>query len=353
MKATVNAPENDRSVAENAATWVLEEEAGLTSNRKRSLEAWLAASDDNLAAYHEALFAYDAVGRLGAEKELMALRQAALRAQPEGSRLSVRLAVAGLAALTLSGLAGWWVSDGAPFGFGLGEALVGQRHPGAARYETAVGERSTVRLPDGSLVSLNTESAIQVLYNGSERGVRLLAGQAVFTVAHDQTQPFRVYAADRVVTATGTAFEVYLAGDLLRVAMLEGSVDVRNSRETSVLFSSTDALRSRETLSAGEVLTAGPGAPTRIRRDDVERLLGWRDGLVVFQDTPLTEAVKEMNRYTAKPIILADVAVGRHRVSGTFRLGDAERFAVTLGELFPINVSSSEDGRTILSSTRG
>lgn len=333
-----------RSIAEVAAAWVLEEEAGLSLHRNGLLETWLSESDDHVAAYHQARFACDAVGRQGPELEMMALREAALRARPERFGLPPALVAAGVAALVVVGAGGWWMVDRAPMGRGAAPTSATAADPGAARYQTAVGERSTVTLPDGSVMTLNTASVAQVAYARSERGVRLLAGQAMFNVAHDRATPFRVYAGDRVITATGTAFEVYLDGDRVRVALLEGAVTVAPRGPTSPP-SSAD-----ETLSAGEVLTAAPDEPTRVRNEDVERLAGWRGGLVAFDDTPLSEAVEEINRYTARPIMLADAAVGRNRVSGTFRVGEPDRFARTMSELFPVELTSSEDGRSVLSS---
>lgn len=334
-------------IAEVAAAWVLEEEAGLSLHRNGLLEAWLAEADEHVTAYNQARFAYDAVGRQGAEPEMMALREAALRARSERFGLSPALVAASVAALAVMGFGGWWAVDRTHMAPGPKADATSVSNlvvdPDTARYETAVGERSTVTLPDGSIMTLNTASVAQIDYDGSERGVRLLAGQAMFTVAHDRPLPFRVYAGDRVITATGTAFEVYLNGDRVRVALLEGVVKVSPRGKPTVSLTSTD-----EVLSAGEVLTAGPGLSTSVRSQDVARLVGWRGGLVAFEDTPLSEAVAEINRYTNHPVILTDSSVGRYRVSGTFRVGEPERFARTMSELFPVDLTSSVDGRSTL-----
>lgn len=338
--------EVERPVAEVAAAWVLEEEKGLSLARNGLLEAWLAESEDHVAAYRQARSAYDAVGRQGSELEMMGLREAALRARPERFGLPTVLIAASVVAVAVIGMGGWWAIDRAPAVPMTAPTWAVAADARPARYQTAVGERSTVTLPDGSLMTLNTASLAQVAYDRSERGVRLLAGQAMFTVAHNLAAPFRVYAGDRVITATGTAFEVYLDGDRVRVALLEGSVTVAPRRRSAGTPSSSEG----EMLTAGEVLTASPDAPTRIRSEDVERLAGWRGGLVVFNDTPLSEAVREINRYTTKPIVVADAAAGRNRVSGTFRVGEPDRFARTMSELFPVEQTSSADGRSVLSS---
>ena len=90
-----------------------------------------------------------------------------------------------------------------------------------------------------------------------------------------------------------------------------------------------------------------------MRTDDVERLSEWRGGLVAFNDTPLSEAVDEINRYTTRPIMLGDSAAGQYRLSGTFRISEPDQFARTMSELFPIDLTLSDDGRSVLSSRAG
>lgn len=337
--------ETARSVDEVAAAWVLEEETGLSFSRNALLEAWVGEAEAHAAAYERARFAHDAVGRHGAAAEMMALREAALRARPDRFHLHPRLIAASAALLMAFAASGWWVADRLA---SLGTAPTMVETARVGRYATAVGERSTVTLPDGSSMVLNTATVAEVSYRGDERGIVLRTGQALFTVAHDRRAPFRVYAGDRVITATGTAFEVYLEAGAVRVSLLEGGVTV--SPRTAA--GQVPAL-APDTLTAGEVLIAAPGEPTRVRSADVERLSSWRAGLVSFDDALLSEAVKEINRYTARPIILADAAAGRNRVSGTFRVGEPERFARTVSEVFPLRMESSADGRTVLRTVSG
>lgn len=333
-------------VDEIAAAWVLEEETGLSLSRNALLEAWVSESEDHAAAYQRARFAHDAVGRHGAAAEMMVLREAALKARPDRFYLPPGLIAASAALLVAVSASGWWVMEGRGWP-GAAAPTAADTAP-SGRYETAVGERSTVSLPDGSSMTLNTATVAEVAYSGRERGIVLVAGQALFTVAHDRQAPFRVYAGDRVITATGTAFEVYLEGGTVRVSLLEGSVAV--SRRPSA---GEAAVPVEDALTAGEVLISAPNGPTRVRRADVERLSSWRAGLVSFDDAPLSEAVAEINRYTVRPIVLADAAAGRNRVSGTFRVGEPERFARTVSELFPLHMESSADGRILLRTTPG
>lgn len=205
-------------------------------------------------------------------------------------------------------------------------------------YVTEIGERSTVPLADGSVVTLNTATAVHVAYEAAERKVRLLNGQALFAVAHGQPTPFRVYAGDKVVTAVGTVFDVRVEDEEVSVSVLEGAVRVDSGSTLAA---------AAEMLVAGQALMSRPDGAVSVKQVDVERLASWRSGLLSFEDTPLAEAVAEVNRYTHRPITLADPRLGEYRVSGTFRVGEPERFARFMTQLFPLALESSASGTVI------
>ena len=318
---------------ETAGEWALRAEAGLNRRDEARLAAWLDAAPDHRAAYDAVIKADQALGRHGADEAMMVLRGAALKARAETQWPSLRAMAASLiAALLVAGALGGGMERLSPLTavFGAGEMQT-------ARYETAMGERATVTLADGSVLALNADSAAEVTFSGRSRTVRLERGQALFTVAHDASRPFEVLADGRRVTAVGTAFDVLLLPGALRVAMLDGVVRVSSDRQSP-----------RQILSKGEVMTARADGTTTVRKADAARLAGWRDGVVYFEETPLNEAVAEMNRYTHRPIIVADGPAGALRVSGAFRVAEADAFAETMTDIFPLSIKHSVDGRTIL-----
>ena len=93
-------------------------------------------------------------------------------------------------------------------------------------YRTAHGEQNAWRLPDGTLLHLNTDSAITVRYSGSERLVAIDRGQALFDVVHDAKRRFRVGAGEGQIVAVGTQFDVYRKPDTVVVTVVEGTVGV-------------------------------------------------------------------------------------------------------------------------------
>lgn len=323
---------------EEATHWRLREEEGLAAGDREALEGWL-ADPLNRAAYEDTARVFDAAARHAAHPEVLAFRNAALASRPSaGRQTSLRIAAALLAGVLVLGAGTATVTAmQAPAASRIGAmaASFAPKLPAdAALYRTAVGERSTVALPDGSIATLNTDSVLKVAYSGSERGVRLLRGQAFFEVAKNKTRPFQVYAADRRITAVGTVFDVRLDGEAVKVALVEGVVRVAPMKTGPKPV----------TMKPGEVLASLPQAPLQVGAADIKRETSWRRGVLVFDDVPLAEAVAEINRYTSRPVKLAEPDIGGFRVSGVFRTGDPDHFAMTMAEVFPLHAERGWDG---------
>ncbi|ATQ43888.1 FecR family protein [Caulobacter mirabilis] len=323
---------------EAAVQWALRAEDAMDADEVAEMEAWLSADAQHRKAFDAALAADRLLKQFGDEDELLAMRRSALKARRERRPLPAAFA-AGLVAATLllGGVGGWWAS-------GRGEdfaRVFGGAQTTTARYVTIPGERATVSLADGSVMTLNTDSVVETTFDRRGRTAKLVQGQALFSVAHDPSRPFEVLAEGRRVTAVGTVFDVLSLPGELRVAMLDGVVRV-----------STDSSTPVQTLSAGEVLTAAQGGPMTVRKADTKRLAAWRDGVVFFEETPLREAVAEMNRYTRRRIVIADPRAERLRVSGAFRTSEADLFADSMAAVFGLSLRQSADGRAVLSTQR-
>ncbi|MGC1520145.1 MAG: FecR domain-containing protein [Steroidobacteraceae bacterium] len=199
-------------------------------------------------------------------------------------------------------------------------------------YRTPVGGRSTVPLADGSKITLNTDSEIHVEFGPTLRRVKLDQGEAYFDVSKDAVRPFVVDVADERVTAVGTQFSVRRDHDDIRVIVTEGRVWIERRGDGSKAGKTQLAAGSEARTSKTAVLIAQPPAA------QVEQLLSWRNGYLVFRDTALADAVADFNRYSVRKIIIQDPAIAGIRIGGNFRCDDAEAFLWLLQSGFPIHV---------------
>ena len=212
-------------------------------------------------------------------------------------------------------------------------------------FETDLGERSTVTLSDGSVLSLNTASSAHVLFDAKERKIVLARGQASFRVAKNQARPFVVYAGDRRVVATGTEFDVRLDRAMVEVTLVEGHVAVRQGVNA---FDHGGA--KTVDLNAGERLVAKAGSTASVvGQVDLESVTSWTSGKLVFLDMKLVDAIAEVNRYTKTPLILADAALADLRISGVFYAGQPAEFARTLAELRSVSIAYEPNGQIVIS----
>jgi transmembrane sensor len=335
---------HNRDVREVAAEWhdrVTRDK--VTHETRVAFSQWLDASAENRDAYEAVERTWARVSAAGNDPNILALRhEAALRLQRKPSRPKPILQLAaGVAGLLLFG--GFFLAlSGAP----IVDSFLG---PGASgTYATQLGERLAVTLSDGTQVTLNTNSSLRVAFTGAERRVDLLRGQALFEVAKNPTRPFVVQTPNRRFVAVGTAFDVRLDGEEVRVTMLEGTVRVEHPPAPDSdgrLDAGPDEIT---LLTAGEQLIVDQKQSDRVQVADAERVTSWRRGQVIFEDSRLEDAVSELNRYSATRIVLQDPDLAELRISGAFATGRPAVFVQAMTAYFPLSANPQPDDTIVL-----
>ena len=214
---------------------------------------------------------------------------------------------------------------------------------------TEIGEIQTISLEDGSIVDLNARSTIEVQIDDKRREIRLSNGEAVFHVKEDG-RPFIVRTELATVSAVGTKFSVRTDASLVEVSVIDGLVSVAATRSGTALTEYESDLLVRFT---DEIALLGAGQRLELTRETqryevvsekaLNDDLSWRNGEVVFRDTPLVAAIAELRRYHAVNIIVADPVLNSLRISGRFPATDAELFLKTLNETYDISVERQAD----------
>jgi transmembrane sensor len=210
-------------------------------------------------------------------------------------------------------------------------------------YRTQAGERRVVTLEDGSRLSLDSNSEVTVRYAARQRSLKLLKGQARFDVAHDRSRPFSVVAGNRKVIATGTAFNIDMAGPKVLVTLIEGRVVVVNAEEdgaAQILTGLPIELR------AGQQLAVSPNAVARVTSVSLPRVTAWTAGQLIFDNEPLASVIERVNRYSDTQIVILDPGLGDLKISGVFNAGDAQGFINMVTRYLRVR-AVTEDAHTI------
>jgi transmembrane sensor len=215
--------------------------------------------------------------------------------------------------------------------------------------ETDVGGFRELRLADGSVVQLNTDSAVRTRFSAEERRVELLRGEAFFEVAHNAARPFVVSAGGVAVRAVGTAFNVRLREESVEVLVTEGKVQVNDTVKGGSLLG-VDATGAPSLLVQGEKAIIPATAVAEIQEAarptpavvalvapvEVQRALAWQERRLEFESLPLGEVVAEFNRYNLTKLVIADPRLGAQKFSGSFRAEGYAPFVRLLEQNFGV-----------------
>lgn len=323
---------------EAAAEWFSFRRSGsMSSHDVRAFEVWLTQEPENRAAYDNLEHYWLVAEAARNDPQVLALRDEAARAHPPARRLLLAWG-SGLAALAVAVVGLVWLNPAsltvpapAP---SSSPAQVATAEPLRQIFRTGVGQSTSVLLPDGSSVTLDTDTVLRTDLSGAERRLVLEKGRAFFRVAKDKTRPFIVLAAGRTITATGTSFDVRADPKHFQVILVEGRVRVE---EPAVVGAGGPAKVTE--LTPGSQFVADATRFT-VAPADVPKTTSWLEGRLTFDNEPLSEVVAELNRYSDKKIILEDPSLGRTPILGVFKAGDVDGFVRALREYRLARVSS-------------
>ncbi|MXO66411.1 FecR family protein [Altericroceibacterium endophyticum] len=312
---------------DEAATWYARLNApDCSAEDRQRLSEWRKANTRNEAAWQGILAADRRMDAVASHPMIADMIRDA-RSLPPVSADASGQERGGEASFTSSrrSFAGWQygIAAALTLAVGLGGLAVWNRMNSPARdavqiadvtsYTTTIGETRLVTLADGSRITLDTDSAIEVPQWKDRRIVHLTKGRAFFEVAKDAAHPFVVESDGKSVEALGTSFTVRDEGKAYSVALLEGRVKV----DLGMAGARSTILAPGDTLSL-------MGKTVAVRHQDADRLSGWLNGRLTFEQQPLGTIVAEMNRYSARHIVLADPELETQKFSGTFTLDGSD-----------------------------
>jgi transmembrane sensor len=311
------------AVEEAAGAWFARRRSGaMTPAESRALEAWFAEDPRHMEAFQTIELAWAEVEDFRSAPEILAIRERA-----RGRRSGVTRAAVSRMAAAFLGLA--VIATG---GYGLKVSGVIDLHRFSnQQYATRVGEKTSVTLPDGSVVTLNTDTVLRTRADKGQRLLFLDKGQAYFKVAHDPAHPFVVAAGGRTVTALGTQFDVRVGPREFRVTLVQGKVRVE-APATAVGLALAKAgapitpgpVQATE-MTAGSEFAATDNRHWNVTTTDVDKETSWLRGQLIFERERLGDVAEELNRYSTKKIVV-DGDAANIPVTAAFKAGDVDGF---------------------------
>lgn len=289
MKSTTSATDNAAIKAAANTWWVRLDSDQVSAGERDEFARWLAADPQHRQAF-------DAICALW--NELDAVKQRIAKPEIIAPKTPWFRSLWAASALAMCCLALWLFSP-------LPMLL-------RADFHTGYGEMRNIRLSDGSIVHLNSNSALTVNIDGNQRQLTLLQGEAWFEVSPDPPRPFQVHAEHGAVTALGTAFNIRLQRSQTEVSVTEHSVTIDVEQAAGQTLHAV--------VSEGQQLVYDPQTgPGKVKAIDSQTVTAWQRGKLVFQDRPLGEVIAELNRYHRGYLLVTDDSIAQRRVNGVFR----------------------------------
>lgn len=336
----MNQPAPQHSPDGLAATWYQRLHVGnLDAAEQEAFDAWLTADPAHVDLLGEAAAIWHGIGESADTPEMIRYRAEAVETLRQANARRWSHAVnwrrwTGIAAslVLIAGLVAYFL------------------HDPTVSYTTGAGERRVVQLEDGSRLTLDGSTRVDVRMERERRRLALVSGRAKFDVAHDPLRPLSVLARNRLTVATGTSFSVELLPHQVRVVLYEGRIEVLAQPARDAPTAPLPRGSAAAGLTSGrELIASTENTATRIASLDVRQSLSWESGMVHFDGEPLALAVERMNRDARQPLVLADPSIAELSVSGIFNSRDTTAFVEGITTLYPIT-AQEEQGRIVLRS---
>ncbi len=214
-------------------------------------------------------------------------------------------------------------------------------------YSSEVAQNLDIELSDGSRVTLAGDSVIVAKITDHRRDIVLKKGRAYFDVSHDAYRVFSVTADNTQVRVKGTAFDVRLGVDNVRVSVTQGLVEVAGLKNHDGMGGNVRSLTKNE-----QILAKSDGSFIGNKsRFNKESDLAWLDGRFVFDGVPLREVIADINRYYNKTIVIRDTEINHLQITTSFQAKQIDQVLAGLGAAYPVMVEHNNDQVLILAAT--
>jgi len=324
---------DDDAMFDQASAWIAKLDRNLTESEKIEFRTWLSKNAQHQKLIIEMAAMWDKMDSLDrlaaifpAENKTESKGESATTSAPWPLALAASLVLAVFVTFfTETPLDSLW-----------------QAEQQFVRYETAVGEKSTIYLPDNSKVLLNTNSVLLVRYTDEYRLLDLQRGELHVEVAHDKSRPLSVVANQKVIQAVGTAFSVQVKTSEVELIVTEGKVIIGQLDKKQVINEETLTISASSlAVSQGEIaslaaMNIGADKVSVIDHKAIKQSLSWRQGNLVFNGETLAEAMAEVSRYTSVTFEIADEELKQIKIAGRFKTGDVKGLIAVLNHNFNI-----------------
>lgn len=323
---------SDSALSKTAAKWFIRmQEAAPDSIERSQFEAWLMQNplhQQEYASIGEAWNGIDSIDELKKLVDAKQAKQTTQRMNQSKRAKKIKNALAAISACIVFAFAGL-----------IGQQQYQQWQAAPIMQlasQTSTAQLATQTLEDGSQITLNAQSQIQVTYYRHQRHVDLLKGEAIFNVQKDASRPFVVETNNAKITVLGTRFAVNKLSQLVRVSVDHGKVQVESKADGSKLI-----------LQNGQVAEIPNGQAVQPKNAQATDYFKFATGTIVFNQADMLEVAEVLSRYRQQKVAVKGSS--QDNISAVFQVKDTETFINTLPKIANVTISQTAESTIIQS----
>jgi transmembrane sensor len=328
-------------IHDEALEWLVELDLDLTKERETQLQEWMAQSEMHKSIFLEQVQLWDNLNVLSELSKILPYEHFSQK-----KNVSYLIAASVVFAMFIGVFTFEYYDHNTP-----SLHAVEVEDTFFTTHSTLKGEIETFKLPDGSLLTLNTDSFISLKFDSRYRNINLKRGELNIDVFKDSKRPMNIIVENKVIQAVGTAFNVqYFNKDIIRLIVTEGKVVLTNKANLDQAQINRKTTKNDTVyLVAGQKVALDSADSTNDIRNNIIEFnqetghpTSWMQGYISFSGETLQEVVKQINRYTQVQIVLNDERIKSIEVVGRFEVGELDFFLNGLTENFNIKVDKDE-----------
>lgn len=323
---------SDSALSKTAAKWFIRmQEAAPDSIERSQFEVWLMQNplhQQEYASIGEAWNGIDSIDELKKLVDAKQAKQTTQRMNQSKRAKKIKNALAAISACIVFAFAGL-----------IGQQQYQQWQAAPIMQlasQTSTAQLATQTLEDGSQITLNAQSQIQVTYYRHQRHVNLLKGEAIFNVQKDASRPFVVETNNAKITVLGTRFAVNKLSQLVRVSVDHGKVQVESKADGGKLI-----------LQNGQVAEIPNGQAVQPKNAQATDYFKFATGTIVFNQADMLEVAEVLSRYRQKKVAVKGSS--QDNISAVFQVKDTETFINTLPKIANVTISQTAESTIIQS----
>lgn len=323
---------SDSALSKTAAKWFIRmQEAAPDSIERSQFEVWLMQNplhQQEYASIGEAWNGIDSIDELKKLVDAKQAKQTTQRMNQSKRAKKIKNALAAISACIVFAFAGL-----------IGQQQYQQWQAAPIMQlasQTSTAQLATQTLEDGSQITLNAQSQIQVTYYRHQRHVDLLKGEAIFNVQKDASRPFVVETNNAKITVLGTRFAVNKLSQLVRVSVDHGKVQVESKADGGKLI-----------LQNGQVAEIPNGQAVQPKNAQATDYFKFATGTIVFNQADMLEVAEVLSRYRQKKVAVKGSS--QDNISAVFQVKDTETFINTLPKIANVTISQTAESTIIQS----